>query len=225
MKQKAIKILEEKGRAAAIQHLEAQKDTLAAAAFNDLARHAYWQLNDLDAAVALAQAGIAYGAEQAKAAEPERAREINLLLRAIAYNLASFTWPGWNERWIEEIPEKYLRLGLEAAKSSLALTQELAENDLRHSRATWMLAAHQLAAGLYDEAQANFSKAIEHAEPAQAHADILLCHGFTHVVALVKDPEDQAAHSALEAIKSELGNQKDGDAFIKQLEDALHVFG
>lgn len=226
MKQKAIKILEDQGHAAAIHHLQAQKDPLAVTTtLNDLARHAYWQLHDLDAAVVLAQSGIEYGSEQAKAAKPEIAREINLLLRAITYNLASYTWPGWNEDWIEEIPADFLHLGMDAAKSCLALTQELEESELRYSRAAWMLAAHQLAAGQYEEAQANFSKAIEHAERAEAHADILLSHGFNHIVVLVKDAEDPGAQSALEAIKTELGNLEDGKAFIQQLDDALGVFG
>lgn len=226
MTKKATAILEGQGSAAAIEHLQSQSDPLAIlTAFNELGRHAYWQLNDLDAAVALSQAGMAYGEEQVQTAEAELARELNLQLRAIAYNLASYTWPGWDEDWIEEIPQKYLQLGLEAAQYCLALTQQPAESELRHSRAHWMLAAHQLAAGQYAQAKANFAKGIEYAEQAQAHADVLLNHGFTHLVSLIEDPNDQGAQSALEAIQAELAKLDHGDAFIQQMEDALRVFG
>ena len=88
-----------------------------------------------------------------------------------------------------------------------------------------MLAAQQIASGQYQEAKDNFTQAIEFAEKAEAHGDVLLSHGFTHVVNLLEDPENEEAKSSLEAIKAELVNLEHGEMLSQQMDDALKVFG
>ena len=227
MNEKVIEILTEKGTAAAIKWLKEQKDPQKAAeAFNDVMRHTYWQMQDLISTVTLAQEGIAYASAKAKQAGGSRqAKEFNNQVKAMSYNLASFVWPGWDEDWIEDIPQEYLKLGLDAAQTNLHLTTELGKGDLPMSRAYWMLAAQQIAAVQYQEAKDNFIQAIEFAEKAEAHGDVLLSHGFIHVVSLLEDPENEEAKSSLEAIKSELANLEHGEMLAQQMDDAMRVFG
>lgn len=225
MKNKAIEILTEQGAKAAVDFLNAQTEALKTAqAYNEVVRHAYWQMYDLDATVTLAKNGIAYAAQQAKGADEAQAAELNDQVKAMAYNLASFTWPGWDEDWIEDIPAEYLKLGLDAAHTNVHLAQELEKGDLALSRAYWMLAAQQIAAKDYAQAAQNFDTAIEYAEKAKAHSDVLLSHGFVHVTALIQTPEDEEALSGLEAIKAELVKLEHGESFVQQLEAALRVF-
>ena len=226
MKEKAIEILTEQGTAAAIEWLKEQRDPQKVAeAFNVLMRHAYWQMQDLKRTVTLAQEGIAYASAKAKQAGGARhTKEFNNQIKAMSYNLASFVWPGWDEDWIEDIPQEYLKLGLDAALTNLHLTTELGKGDLPMSRAYWMLAAQQIAAVQYQEAKDNFTQAIEFAEKTEAHGDVLLSHGFIQVVSLLEDPENEEAISSLEAIKSELVNLEHGEMLAQQMDDALRVF-
>ncbi len=227
MKEKAIEILTQQNTAAAIEYLKQQEDPPAVAeTFNAVMRHAYWEMHDLDSTVTLAKEGIAYASAKAKEVEgKEQVADLNGLVKALSYNLASFTWPGWDEEWIEEIPQEYLKLGLDAAQTNLHLAIELERGDLSISRAYWMLAAQQIAQRDYEGARVNFTQAIEYAEKANAHSDVLLSHGFTQVVNLLENPEDEDAKSGLEAIKSELVNLEHGEMLTQQMDDTLKVFG
>ena len=227
MKDKAIKILTEQGAQAVIEFLKEQDDVLLAAdTFNATMRHAYWEMHDLDSTVTLAKEGIAYASNKAKEVEDKgQAAELNNMVKAMTYNLASFTWPGWDEDWIEDVSPAYLKLGLDAAHTNLHLAIELDRGDLALSRAHWMLAAQQIASKKYQEAKENFSKSIEYAEKAEAHSDVLLSHGFLHVVSLLEDPNDEDARSSLEAIRSELVNLEHGEMLAQQMDDTLRVFG
>jgi hypothetical protein len=227
VKDKAVEILTEQDADAAVEFLKQQEDhAKAAEVFNDLVRHAYWQMHDLSISVALAKEGIANASAWAKEIkDPKKANKVNDMVKAMSYNLASFTWPGWDEDWIEDIPQEYLKLGLDAAQTNLHLAIEQGKGDLPVSRAYWMLAAQQIAAGLNEEAKANFAEAIEYAEKAEAHSDVLLSHGFTQLVDLLGNPDDEVALSALEALKSELVNLEHGEMLAKQMDDALRVFG
>jgi hypothetical protein len=114
---------------------------------------------------------------------------------------------------------------VKAISYNLALAIELERGDLAVSRAHWMLAAQQIASGKYQEAKENFSKSIEFAEKAEAHSDVLLSHGFLHVVSLLENPTDEDARSSLEAIRSELVNLEHGEMLAQQMDDTLRVFG
>jgi len=227
VKEKAIKILTEENAQAVIEFLKEQDDILLAAdTFNAVMRHAYWEMHDLDNTVILAKEGIAYASSKAKEVEDKgQAAELNNMVKAMTYNLASFTWPGWDEDWIEDISPEYLKLGLDAAHTNLHLAIELDRGDLAISRAYWMLAAQQIASKKYQEARENFSKSIEFAEKVEAHSDVLLSHGFLHVVSLLENPQDEDACSSLEAIRSELVNLEHGEMLAQQMDDALRVFG
>jgi tetratricopeptide (TPR) repeat protein len=224
LKEQVIKILTEENAQAAVAFLKEQEDPqLAADTFNAVMRHAYWEMHDLDSTVKLAKEGIAYASEKAKEAEDKaQAAELNNFVKAISYNLASFTWPGWDEDWIESISGEYLKLGLDAAHTNLHLAIELERGDLAVSRAHWMLGAQQIASGKYQEARENFSKSIEFAEKAEAHSDVLLSHGFLHVVSLLENPTDEDARSSLEAIRSELVNLEHGEMLAQQMDDTFN---
>ena len=227
MKETAIKTLTEQDANAAALYLREQKDVLAATeAFNQLVLHANRQMKDLSVTIFLAQAGIAFGSEQANQIEDNEtlAYEIRSRVKAMYYNLASFTWPGWDEEDFTITPEQ-CKLGLDAAYSNLHLAEELKKDALPHSRAHWVVGAQLLAAGEYQQAQTSFVQAAEYASQAKAQDEILLSQGFEQVARLLATPGQSDAQQALAEIKSQLQALEYGDFFIKQLADSLRVFG
>ena len=190
--------------------------------YDALARHAYWQAKDLDAAIQISQAGINLGEDLAEKF-PADAEIIMSQEKAIHYNLASFTWPGWGEEGIE-ITEEQLQTGLASARINLDLAISLHKPSLPLSRAYWMLGAHHIAAGEYTSAKARFALGEQTAREAESRPDELLSRGFAHLAALLADPEDTAAEEKLAETKTALLEERDGEFYVKQLEDAWRVF-
>ena len=226
VKEKAVEIYDEQGAAAAIDFLKSQEDVPEAVdAFDKLSRHTYWELHDLDTMIEIIQAGIAFGSEQAKGGEKDIAYKILSGVKGMNYNLAAFVWPGWDEDWIDEIKPEYLKLGLEAAKRNLQYAIDLEKGDLPMSRAHWMLGAMQLCYQQYEEARDSFSQAVTFGEKADSDGDALLSKGFVQATNLLENPDDETAKAALERVKADLNDLKEGEFFIKQLDDTLRVFG
>src|SRR5690348_9280901 len=96
----ALRALEEQDTFAAIEYLCRQTDTAAAAtAFVELVRHLYWKQKDICRTVWIAQAGIQYAltSEALEAQDAEEAVQLRGIAKGLAYDLGSFTWPGWDE--------------------------------------------------------------------------------------------------------------------------------
>ncbi|MEK6223007.1 MAG: hypothetical protein N2D54_12245, partial [Chloroflexota bacterium] len=90
--------------------------------------------------VKIAQVGIEYNSQ--KAAETDDvglANEFKGKAKALNYNLASFSWPGWDEPGFMDIPTDILALGLQAAHENLRLAIELKKEEVRVSRAHWAI--------------------------------------------------------------------------------------
>jgi hypothetical protein len=218
---------------AAIDFLSRQPDALAAAkSFADAAAHFYWKEKDLPASIMLGRAGAQYAlaaAERLATSDPALASELRGKAKAMTYNLASFTWPGWDEPGIT-ITAADLAVGLDAAKANLRLGRELSRGPLPLSRAHWMLAAHWIAAAEYERAREQFRLAARDAATAGAEADRLLCQGFealTGRLALTDAPDpaaDAALRSRLDDVLTRLGPLENGEMFVRQIETAGRVF-
>jgi tetratricopeptide (TPR) repeat protein len=224
MKMKLTQTFDSDGVEAALGLLSDPEISLAPAeqisSYTELMRHAYWQAKDLTAAIQIGQAGIETGMKLASEF-PDQAAEIKGAVKAIHYDLASFTWPGWDEPGIEITREK-IALGLASARKNLDLAFELKREALPLSRAYWMLGAQLLADGAYYKARENFSIAAHQAAKADSPADKFLAEGFL-AIGLILDGQGDATE-ALETVKDSLRGQEHGDLFIKQLDDALRVF-
>lgn len=221
----AIQTLESEGLEAAVRLLR-QADlpsTEHIPLYTKLMRHAYWQQKDLPAAVEIGQTGIRHGEALAECC-PEEAETILAQVKAIHYDLASFTWPGWDEEGIE-IAKEEVRLGLESARINLELAIRLKKDALPLSRAYWMLGAQQLAAGDCTQALASFTMAGQHAVEANERPEELLAQGFACLTGLLDQPEDQALQVEMAEIKTTLLDEEHGEMFVQQVEDAHRVFG
>lgn len=227
MEAQAIELYQAQGPQAAVAFLQEEQAGVSPVeqikAFNDVVRHAYWEKKDLPAAIQIGQAGIVFS-EQLLAKYPDQADEILAKQKALYYNLASFTWPGWNEKGIT-VSEEQVQLGLEAARHNLRLAKQLRKVALPCSRAYWMLAAQELAAKQYPQATVNFLEAERLARQAEAEGEALLAAGFVAVVGLLENPGDPTQTAHLEEIQQALRPLDHGKIFIAQLVDALKMFG
>jgi len=213
-----------------IEELNQQEDPQAVVTlYDELARHLYWQRKDLPAAIAIARAGIQYGLTMAQGIEAknvELAAELRSGAKAMAYNLASFAWPGWAEPGIV-VGQSDLRFGLDAARTNLRLAQSLHKGDLPVSRAYWMLGAQQLASRQLAPAKNSFDQAAQYAQAAAEQAEALLATGFSRLIDLLASPDEtqtKTAQTQLAEVKAVLAKQDNGQFLIDQLDTALKVF-
>jgi len=212
---------------AAIDYLAQQNDQKAVVqTYSNLVTKLYWENKDLPNVITFAIAGIQYATHAARRAQtenPELAAEFLGAAKAISYNLASFTWSGWDEAGIVINPTD-AKIGLEAAKTNLCLAKELSRGDLPLCRAYWMLGAQSLSNDLKEKAKEYFAESAEYANRAQEKAEELLAIGFCAVTALSETPNDEAALRKLGEVKTQLKELDNGSGFIGQLDTAVRVF-
>lgn len=78
-----------------------------------------------------------------------------------AYNIASNTWPGWNEG---EIEAEYQKVGSRFSKAHMKIVEQLDLPPRKRAIALWIVAAHELAVKNYDTARSLFGQARSLAE-------------------------------------------------------------
>ena len=217
----------EKGRAegafAAIAKLAAIEDPLEAAeAYSEGMRTAYWEDKDVHLTTAIAYAGVSRLLTEAEHADDATSTELKSKAKAMTYNLASFTWTGWDEPGVEIAPSDQAA-GLAAARTNLDMAVELDTGDLAISRGWWMLGAHLLSAGESKEACEAFAAAAEYADQAGADVEAELSKSFDALAALAAG-EDGAADE-LTASLTRLQSMDGGDGFVSQVETCRSVLG
>jgi hypothetical protein len=226
MKNTVLRICQDQDTFAAIEHLVKQDDRLATVkTFHEVMHHYYWKEKDLSRAIAFGRAGLQHGLTAAlplQAQQPGLADELRSAGKALAYDLASFTWTGWDEPGIT-ITAADLRIGLDAARTNLRLAVELKKEPLPLSRAHWMRGAQQLAAGKLADAAQSFQQAATLAKASGTESEHLLSLGFVALVNVLQS-QGKTGRDELEAIKTKLKQLEDGEFFVGQLDTAFKVF-
>jgi hypothetical protein len=99
-----------------IQLLDEQPDPLLAAnAYAALLNDLYWKDRSLPLTIAIGRAGIQHCLSRARpAADAQIAERLKGAAKAMAYNVGSFTWDGWDEQGIAPGPTD-LAIGMDAA--------------------------------------------------------------------------------------------------------------
>lgn len=210
MLNKAVYLIKSKDTFAAIEHLLEEKNPVVVIKnFSELVRLLYWQEKDLHNVITMGRAAIQYGLSHDD-------DEVRKVAKAIAYNVASFTWPGWDEIGLRITPDQKA-MGLDAAKVCVRLAKQLMQEDIAKSRARWILGAHYLAAGNVDQAKYNFYRASVYANRAGNPEEALLSWAFIYIA--------KRDWNELEVIKSRLDPMENGRPLIQQINTAMRVFG
>ena len=222
-----LQTLERQDAYAAIDLIAREGDAVAVAkSFLEVMRHLYWQKKNLPLCIVFAQAGVDFGLAQAArldATDAATALQLRSIAKGLLYDIASFTWPGWDEPGILITPTD-MSIGYEAAKGNLRLARELNKGDLPMSRAYWMLAGHQLCGRDYAGAEESYSLAAKHAAAAGAKAEELLASGFGRLTDLFISPGSVITQQQLDIIQQDLRKLQNGPEFINQMLTALRVF-
>ncbi len=213
---RALSEYREKDAFAAVEYVCAQSDpTLAVASLLELMRHSYWKQKDLAAALVFGRAGHQHAMAMAAMLEneqPEKAMALRAVAKGFTYDIASFTWPGWDEKEIK-INGLHIEEGLSAARANLRLAKQLKKGELPMSRAYWMLGAHELANGNNGLACEAFAAAAEHAKEAESPGEELLARSFECLVEVLASNGNKAASKCLMSLLVELRKVKDGEFF------------
>ncbi len=186
----------------------------------------YWKEKNLYDVIAIARAGLQYcltKADELKLSDPELAKELKKKARVISYNLASFTWPGWDEKGIA-IGHSEILIGLDAAKVNLRLVKELNEGEDKLAVAYWALGAQLMADQKYTEANSAYAQSKAHARFAGDRMNELLADGYIAINRIITGDEDgnKLLGNAIEELKGM--NNEDADFFVEQFNTALNVF-
>lgn len=213
-------------RAAAIEQIARQPDaTNPAKTFLEVMRHFYWKAKDLPAAITFGQAGAhfaLFSATRVDATDPALAHQFRSTAKGLYYDLASFTWPGWDEPGITISPGE-LEIGQDAARANLRLAHELKKGDLPLSRGFWMLAGHEMCTGEFDAARQSYHNAVRHAHAAGSKPEQLLAEGFVRLTELL-DAKTTGPDAELDSILDRLKPLENGPDFVQQIETARAVF-
>lgn len=208
---------------AVAEYLEADGDAKTVAQRYQRAMNAlYWKQHDLPAVLVVARCGIHYCLSRAKGEPEARAVDLRGIGKSMAYDLASFTWPGWAEAGIHPTAADEAA-GLDAARLNLRLAVELKRGAEPMANAHWVLGAQQLAAGQFAEALPSFQRSAEFARQHQNRGMELMAQGYGILTRLLEG-KDPAAEGELRANAAALVKEKDGEFFRDQIATAHQVF-
>lgn len=114
--------------------------------FNDVVMDLYWKARDVPALAVVARGGMEYClVRMEKSTDPADRDHFGSAAKRLAYNLASFVWPGWDEPGIQ-LTAADVAMGAEAAELNLRLAKELNKPADRVEDAWWLVGAHRLSA-------------------------------------------------------------------------------
>ena len=145
--------------------------------------------------------------------------ETKKFTRGVAYNIASFTWPGWDDT--PNITPEMIERGAAAAKVGLRLAEEL--DDIQPG-ILWINGAHALAAKRYDQAQTYFQRATERARN-DFYADMnRLWIKLAEYLGQPNSENQSNFDAALSTFQTNWQSEQDVSFFADQLITALRVF-
>lgn len=199
--------------------------------FRLITRELYWENRNLPAAMAFGRAGIQYGLSHVDAAngrkrskrDREAAYELASMAKALAYDLSSFSWPGWNEPGIV-IDDSQLVLAQDLAKTNLRLAKSLDKGNVPLSRAFWLIGAHHLAVDQHEAARRAFVEGLKYATAAGAKELELLLKGYVYLADMLKDPDNEELSREFTFILGSLETSREGTFYSEQLQTARWVF-
>lgn len=219
------RLLEEQDSYAAVQYLLQQGSPEEVLRLTgDVAQWLYGERKDVVGMIAISRAGIQFGLAEAERSAGEDGAKLRGAAKALSFNLASNTWPGWNDEGIE-LTVSDRRVGLDAAKLNLRLAKELQRDDLPLCNAYWILGAQQLADGRLEPAQASFATAADHARGAGRPDYELMSRGYAAMTEVLAAP-NSGVHRTFDECVAGLRKLDTDDSrfFAEQLESVLEFF-
>ena len=146
----------------------------------------------------------------------ERRVETVKFARGVAFNVASFTWPGWDEPY--EITEEMQTLGMSAAKIGLTLAEEI--DDVTFN-ILWINGVHHLARSEHDNALSLLSRAASKVSTPVMSAMVRSWLALTKHFKIDSTESKVELDSAIAKLRGT--SDDDSDFYADQLETAYRV--
>jgi hypothetical protein len=226
---KVKQILKKEDTFKAIEYLNSLgKPPKIAKGYSDLVMDFFWKERSLADVITFARAGIHYCLTKPGTSGKRSTKELKELkgyAKVISYNLASFTWPGWNDKDIK-ISSRDLEIGLDAAKINLRLARELKRGAIPMAMAYWVLGAQHLASKNYDEALKAFGFSKKNAHKGNDQMSELLADGYIGITEITQGRKKTSGKKEFDMAVAGLRSIESDDSkfFISQLRTVLKVF-
>ena len=173
-----------------------------------------------DLFVPVARLQLHYALNRIEQTDEDDEEKINMLrqfARGRAYNVAAFTWPGWDD--MGTISQENQELGLSAARVALDLASEAKDVTFN---ALWINGAHELNAKNYDAAIKFFERTRDAAEAKEGQ---YMAIGWIELTKYLDGPTEQRLTNLESAIKVlREADQDNGEFFANQIEIAREVY-
>lgn len=146
-----------------------------------------------------------------------RTAEIAIRARRVAFNIASFTWPGWGDLGV--ISHQNQELGRSAAKYALELEEQY---DKPTMEVLWMNGAHELNVRNYDCAREFFVQAEGAVDNEELKCMPRTWFALTEYIYDPVDLNKENLNYSLEQLRTK--DQKNGEFYAEQVTTALKVY-
>ena len=156
-------------------------------------------------------------ADEVAETDQDQSRSKLRFARGVAYNIASFPWPGWGD--LGDISEERRELGRSAARVGLRLAEQIGEVT---SNILWINGAHLLSAREYEDAARTFAQAKER---DQSEIGGLMHQAWIELTKVLQNPNpntEKAFESAFSALNG--SDHKHAKFFADQLVTAREIF-
>ncbi len=227
--QRVQRLIEEEDLFAASEYVLGLGETqTVVAAFGDLVLDCYHKAKSIAQVLHFGSAGIhccLASAHSLDGKDDAAARTFRYAAKRMATNVASFTWPGWNEPGMS-ISDEQMGQGLLFARYSVRQLHELDPTPAQLKFTYWFLGAQLIAHKQYAEAlqvlKAAHANNLEHGENPETR---LMLEGYIGLAALLEGREasGEAEFSAAVASLQARGST-DAQFYAEQLLTARTVF-
>lgn len=173
-----------------------------------------------DLFVPVARLQLHYALNEIKQTDKKDETELNRLrkfARGVAYNIAAFTWPGWDD--MGPISSEDQELGRSAARVALEFATQA--EDITFN-ALWINGVHELNVRNFENAIEFFEKAREKADETSGKK---MASGWVALTEFLHE-STQKKQTRLDDAIAEIrqADEENGDFFAQQIETALHVY-
>jgi hypothetical protein len=224
--EEAIRLLGQHDSYQAVELIESHEAPLEAIrVYHGMARTLYSR-KQVPEMLMIGRAGVQFGLARARnEADLERILELKGAAKALAYDVASNAWPGWNDEGIA-LTASDLASGRDLARLNLRLAVELKRDSLPQGNAHWLLGAHELAAGKGEQAIACFEQAAAQFQKAGKTEYRLMAEGYRGIARIAGRASAEAGRRELAEAVDALRQLESDDArfFAEQLRSVAKMF-
>ena len=197
-------------------------------AFENLILDCYHRAKSIEQVLHFGNAGIHYclaSAQELDSTNEAAAKELRYAAKRMATNVASFTWPGWDEPGVV-ISQEQMQQGLMYARYSVRQLHELDPTAAQLAYTYWFLGAQRMAHRQYAEAQNAFAAAHgynqEHGDDPEGRWMLEGYIGLTKLLASSVECGENALNAAVTALQAR--GSDDAQFYVDQLVTARAVF-